>query len=58
MTNPKTVLTLGQSGQAYSAHYDDQVALWAAGKYKTVTMAPSEFRKSGKQLTLMPEKSE
>lgn len=58
ITNPQTVLTLGQSGQAHSAHYDDQVALWAAGKYKTVSMVPSEFQRSGKRLTLIPEKPE
>ena len=36
--HPKTVLTVGQSGQPFSLHYDDQVRMWLDGQYKIINL--------------------
>lgn len=52
ISNPRSILTLGQSGQAHSEHYDDQVEMWSTGRYKTVSMIPTEFQRAGQLLIL------
>lgn len=51
---PQSVLPLGQSGQPFSRHYDDQTDLWLSGQLKTVFMKADEIE--GETLTLVPEK--
>jgi penicillin amidase len=40
-----TVIPLGQSGQPFDDHYDDQVALWRNGVYHPVTLNIDEIRR-------------
>jgi len=40
-----TVIPLGQSGQAFNDHYDDQVALWRNGGYHLVSISRTDLEK-------------
>ncbi len=53
--HPFTVLTLGQSGQPYNAHYLDQNALWIKGEYKRFSMNVNELKESSQTLILKPK---
>ena len=56
ISRPLTVLTLGQSGQPYNAHYYDQNEMWLTGRYKTCFMNENEINKSfSKLLILKPQ---
>lgn len=49
------VLPGGQSGQSFSKHYQDQIALWRQGKYRQVLMARPEIEKASvEHLVLLP----
>ena len=58
MNNTQFVIPTGQSGQPNSPHYDDQAALYNAGKYRTTWFNESHIRKSNefKRLILLPLK--
>jgi penicillin amidase len=47
-----SVIAGGQSGQPFSDHFDDQIQLWLAGRYKIARMARDEIAKyaSAKQV--------
>ena len=56
MNNTQFVIPTGQSGQPNSPHYDDQAALYNAGKYRT-TWFDEDFIRNNKQfhhLVLLP----
>lgn len=53
--HPQTILTLGQSGQPFSAHYSDQVQDWRNGNYKTLSMKLDEIERDSKALILKPK---
>lgn len=51
-----SVIPGGQSGQPFSPHYKDQVALWLKGEYRRVSMAPMIAREDSKEvLRLKPQ---
>ena len=57
MNNTQFIIPTGQSGQPNSIHYDDQAALYNAGKYRT-TWFDEDFIRNNKQfrhLVLLPE---
>lgn len=55
LEHPLTVLTLGQSGQPYNRHYDDQNQMWLKGEYKRLSMNLSELENSSDILVLKPK---
>jgi penicillin G amidase len=38
--NSRYIIATGQSGNAFSAHYDDLLPLWAQGRYITLPARP------------------
>ena len=52
MNNTQFVIPTGQSGQPNSPHYDDQAALYNAGKYRT-TLFDENFIRNNEQLRLL-----
>ena len=57
MNNTQFVIPTGQSGQPNSPHYDDQAALYNAGKYRT-TWFDEDYIRNNKQfrhLVLLPD---
>jgi penicillin amidase len=57
MNNTQFVIPTGQSGQPNSPHYDDQAALYNAGKYRT-TRFDEDYIRNNKQfrhLVLLPD---
>ena len=51
-----TIITLGQSGQPISKHYNDQVSLWLNGGYKRETIDWNEIKNQNwDRLTLKPK---
>jgi len=50
------VISTGESGNIFSPYYDDQIRLWADGKYYRVPASPEAVRASTKyHMTLQPE---
>jgi penicillin amidase len=58
LSNPEvawSVIPGGQSGQAFSAHYKDQVELWRQGKYRQLSMRRDEITATSRStLVLQP----
>ncbi|MFI5251407.1 MAG: penicillin acylase family protein [Bacteroidota bacterium] len=55
----RTIIPLGQSGQAFHKHYKDQTPLWMNGGYHTVTIDRNEIlSKEWERLVLKPLKNE
>jgi penicillin amidase len=55
INDTRTVLPPGQSGQAFSSHYKDQVTLWLNGGYKIRPMQPIIIKSTcQEELTLKP----
>jgi len=51
-----SVLPTGQSGQPFSAHFNDQTPLWLEGKYHELITDWRELnRQNGDRLVLVPE---
>lgn len=42
-----TIVPGGQSGQPFSDHYDDQIAMWRQGKYKSVSLLQDSLSVEG-----------
>ncbi len=59
LANPEVSLSVipgGQSGQPFSPHYKDQVALWWKGQYRRVSMSSARVSASSKEvLRLRPQ---
>lgn len=53
VAHPLSVLTLGQSGQPYNSHYNDQNEMWLKGQYKICSMDENEISKTAKKLLLL-----
>lgn len=53
--NSRYMITTGESGNVFSAYYDDMMPLWADGKYVRIPTSPDEIKASAKyHLTLYP----
>lgn len=48
-----SVIPGGQSGQAFSAHYKDQIELWRQNKYRQISMRRDEIAATGKSTLLL-----
>jgi len=58
LANPKlswSVIPGGQSGQVFSPHHHDQLALWLQGKYRTVSMRREAVANNENTLVLQPK---
>jgi penicillin G amidase len=56
MANSRQILPGGISGNVMSPHYDDQIELWLAGKYRPFVLARDAVLKDARyRLTLKPE---
>jgi penicillin amidase len=61
LANPEvswSVIPGGQSGQAFSQHYHDQVSLWLQGKYREVSMRREALAARSKNTLVLLPKSE
>ena len=57
MTNSKRILPGGISGNFMSPHYDDQIELWLAGRYRPFVLGRKEVMKDVRyRLTMKPVK--
>lgn len=55
LDNSLFVVSTGQSGNIFSPYYDDQVALWAAGRYYRIPTSPREVQATARfRMTLQP----
>lgn len=51
--NSRYIISLGQSGNVFSSHYDDQIKLWAKGTYLTI-LPSNKSAEGGDILRLEP----
>ena len=52
----RSVITTGQSGHFFEPHYDDQSALWLAGKTRPAWTDPDDIEANAKaRLRLLPK---
>ncbi len=54
--NSWSVLPTGQSGNLFSAHYDDQAQMFVNGDFRKMMMNEEEIKADGKRLLLIPSK--
>ena len=56
LQNSRTIHTTGQSGHAYSSHYQDMIELWTEGEYLQMQWEREQVEKAAEaKLLLVPE---